>query len=114
MGDVGQPEGFLTQKEAAYYLQCTDRTVKRLLAAGKLPKVHMGNRVYIRADDLAVFTKREEQPSYEDLVRRVVQLEQKVAGLCMDKKAAPGVEEREKRRKLLRRLHPAAFKENTF
>ena len=46
------PADLLTRAEAARYLRVSDRTVSRLIRAGKLPAARIGRAVRIRQSDL--------------------------------------------------------------
>ena len=46
------PADLLTRAEAARYLRVSDRTVSRLIRAGKLPASRIGRAVRIRQSDL--------------------------------------------------------------
>ena len=49
---VGTSDDLLTRAEVARYLRVSDRTVSRLIRAGKLPAARIGRAVRIRQSDL--------------------------------------------------------------
>ncbi len=50
--DHGVTPRLLTYRQAADALVCSESTVKRLVAAGELPCVHIGGAVRVRVSDL--------------------------------------------------------------
>ena len=58
------PADLLTKAEVAQYLRVSDRTVSRLIRAGKLPAARIGRAVRIRQSDLLDLLN--EKPSIYD------------------------------------------------
>jgi excisionase family DNA binding protein len=58
------PDDLLTRSEVARYLRVSDRTVSRLIRAGKLPAARIGRAVRIRQSDLLDLLN--EKPSIYD------------------------------------------------
>lgn len=52
----------LTVAQAAEYMQCSRRTVERLIARGDLTPVHVGSRRRLRVEELDRYLEREPAP----------------------------------------------------